>query len=93
MQKITKKLISVLYAAVMPKLRPGKRTKLGGRLSHEFAIFLKILHKRTKCINFKSILVNNLNVVLVRIVRIPLFDMESSMIEVSSSFFRVFISS
>ena len=42
MQKITKNFIPEFYAAVMPKLRPGKSTKSGGRVSHEFANFENI---------------------------------------------------
>ena len=40
-KKITKKAIYEFPAPVAPKLRLGIVVNLGGRLSHEFAIFAK----------------------------------------------------
>ena len=56
----------------MPKLRLGTVVNLGGRLSHEFAIFAKkiCIELLFKYITLKSIFINNL---ILAIVRIPLF--------------------
>ena len=63
--------MSVFPAPVAPKLRLGIVVNLGGRLSHEFAIFAKqFCIELINTFSLKSIFVNNLNLAIVRIPQI-----------------------